>query len=212
MGFLTFGKKDKNSLDDLDIPPPPPLENFDSSMDKKLNFQNQEAMPPMMPPLQPQQMQRNVQPPQQNIFPPPSQAKMDEPSFDIPDFKLDAKMPDDFSDFGKKEEIGKADKPSYEQLFKPLPTKMEIPKKQKVAELFPGNYSDSKQVFIEVGKYKNLLKDFAAVKKSLKQCDDELGNVVGVIDEEEKTFSKLHDTLLQVEEKLTQLEKGIFSQ
>ena len=72
------------------------------------------------------------------------------------------------------------------------------------------NYS--KQLFIEMNKYKGVIKQLNSIKKSLRQSDTELKSVVSDVDTEEKIFSNINAYLSEVEKSLVDLENSLFNQ
>jgi hypothetical protein len=70
----------------------------------------------------------------------------------------------------------------------------------------------AKQVFIEMGKYRQIMKDLNYLRGVLKQSNDELNKLASDIKGEEKMFSKLHASFSGMEKKLIELEGGFLSQ
>jgi hypothetical protein len=206
MGFMNFGKNEKkNQMDDLDIPPPPPLDNL--------------GMPPPPPAMGGQQVAKSRM--DEDLFPPlpPMNQGMGgdipKPDFGMPpapaseptlDFSMESFQPQPTTPmFEKKEEPKKKEEKSYEEDYKPAPQREES------RDMFAfHNITADNSVFIEVTKYKKVVKDLNLLKKSLKDTDDKIDTIIGDISEEEKTFSSLHGILKDVEDKLHVLDDSIF--
>jgi hypothetical protein len=223
MGFMKFGKKDKsNNMDELDIPPPPPIDSLDNMGiqpgNKKDIFPSKKMSLPQMPNPPMPQAQQNFPPPpkpKENFFP-QKQDKFEDmpPTFDIPDFRVSEK--EAIPEFSQLDNPDIPESPqekrttSFDQLFKPLPdktpqTRMSVMPKKESLPTYEGA-----PLFIEVTKYKQILKDLNLIKRELKDTDEKISVIVGDINDEEKTFSSLNSTLNDIEKKLNSLEGSIF--
>jgi hypothetical protein len=199
MGFMNFGKKDKNdNMDSLDIPPPPPIEGVAQT---NLNVLPQVPMQQEMPKFGQQPSM-----PKNNIFPPPKMSGEMSKLEDSFSMNSSSSLPDDIPMFGNTEQKGEKLK-SFDEIFKPMPSKREdLQSQEKRAPIIS---SSDKQVFIEVGKYKKTLGELHLIQKTLKQTDVEISALIQDINDEEKTFSKLRTALSDVEKKLAYLEGGL---
>lgn len=153
--------------------------------------------------LLPEQPKADILPPEQHkadILPPEQPVEHD---FDIPS-------------------ITKPDVPTEKPISHEMPPKEDIHQEQAFHELVQPKpqHTIHKEVlspagtlkpsFIEVERYRQILKDLNNIKKSCKDVDSEINEIIGDINDEEKTFTTLHSTLASVEEKLAQLEGDFF--
>ena len=236
MGFMKFMKKDISNQEDLDIPPPPPIDAMGSGSDDMSfpPFQPGKLDLNSLPPLPGEQSAEGMNggvkgqssipqlPKNDDIFSSESQSSQ---GFDI----LPIRAPEGMNepDFGEPD----ISSPFKESSIPPIRSiSPRMPKMRHFEELLKQPLSDvheveplkmerrynpssvpGKQLFIEVGKYKVLLKDLNNLRKSLKESDEEVSELIGDINEEEKIFSDLHKNLSEVEKKLVELEQGLFS-
>jgi len=191
--------------DTHDIPAPP-------------SFPGNEEMPPPGPDLQnipppPGLEQHDMPPPglEQHDMPPSGLEQHDMPGPSFPPPGLDS-MPHEEPTFPP---------PEVPQDKFPLPHELpndfppahpDEPKEAKPFDTLLHKPEIGRPLFVEIGKYKGVLKDLNGVKKSLKLADDELSELVSDVQDEEKTFSKLHGSLVDVEKKLMELESSLFEQ
>ena len=241
MGFMKFMKKDNANPDtSLDIPPPPPIDSADSNLGGGENDSFQQglgdnSLPPLpsagemedknegldgIPPL-------SEEPVQDDTLPSMQEQKS---SFDIPSIRApheggvmnhDSLVSQPVKPIHVAPPVKKAEPPKmpepkpFEELLEPqLEPHHELQKAEPIEEHNPEDIMppvSGKQVFIEVGRYKQLLKDLNNIKKSLKKSDDEVGELIGDISDEKNTFSNLHTSLSEIEKKLVELENGLFS-
>ena len=181
MGFMKFMGKDKNKELDDSLDIPPPPPIESAELEQ--------SSPPKIPE------------PKKDLFPslPKEPLKETTPpvkhDFDIPPISVSSK--------GFEEPKPKP----FDELLKP------IHKEEKPKPLFGEKTRPpiAKPIFVEVTKYKQILKDLNNLKKSLKESNEEVTKIVGDISIEEKTFSTLHQNLSNVEKKLVQLEQSLFS-
>ncbi|MCK5282316.1 MAG: hypothetical protein KAK00_02810 [Nanoarchaeota archaeon] len=222
MGFMNFMKKGTDTeLDNsLDIPPPPPpIENSDSNQPffqaDKAKAAFDEKMPPPPMPKAPHQDSPVSDQAQKHVFDIPPISSSDKLQIRPEQSPGQMGIPNDASSVfpGKKEQ-----KPSMQ--FDEFLGSKSIPEEKQQKHLFGYKTKETKtlhaipekQIFIEVTKYRRILKELNNMKKSLKQNDDEVSVLVGDLADEERTFSKLHSNLSEIEKKLVELESSIFTQ
>ncbi len=205
MGFLSFGKKDNkmpNMADSLDIPPPPPMDNF-----KSMPEMPPMGMPPMgaAPALSDSGMQRQSmrlpkeQPIQGFDIPPISQSDMAIP-----------KMQDN-SFFAKKESpMQMPEVPQFESAFEEQEPPKRNSRTQKVA--VPQSIQSGKPIFIEVTEYRQIVKNVSDIKETLKSADEEINSLMADLAAEDKAFESISKILSDVEERLSGLEDNVFKQ
>jgi hypothetical protein len=200
-----FKKKNKtDDLDGLDIPPPPPIES-DSSKDtpKKepatLDSLDVKSGMPEMPPLQADDSKDNT-----------LSSGDDMKGIDIPPISAHSQMPPlPKEPVFPKQDKGLSEPKPFEDLFKPpQEAHKEAPKELPLRK--PTHITEDKTIFIEVTKYKQVLKDLNSLKKSLKESNTKVSDIVGDINDEEKIFSELHTNLSDIDQKLGQLENSLF--
>jgi hypothetical protein len=228
-----FGKKKAKELDEsLDIPPPPPVGAAPAKAEPKEEAEAapevgtggipplpkditkapemagapEEAGPAPMPEMQPmeappqqpapQPIQR-APPPQAHVLPPeePSQPSFEIPPISEPAGGGPAMLPEEPEE----------EKP-FEELFQP-----EEPARHPGMERGLGLPAGGKEIFVELSNYRRILKDIDNIKKALKQSDAEVDELISDIKAEEDTFSGIHGNLTDVEDRLVQLEKTLFS-
>jgi hypothetical protein len=204
MGFMNFGKKGTSKeIASLDIPPPPPIGGQKSQFPPKP--QAEDIFKPFPPP-------ENIFS-QQPVF--PAMQGQDK------DFGVQAKddslaLPNDIPLFQGQ---GEQKDTSFEDLFKPLPPPAVQQPEKKMAQpkilVAPiprpaPSASSASPIFIEVTKYKRILNDLNGIKKSLKDTDEEINEIIGDINDEEKVFSALNAKLSDTEDKISKLEDSIF--
>jgi hypothetical protein len=240
MGFMKFGKKagNTNSDDSFDVPPPPPLGGRGNKPipDKPLQSEPpmQQQMPPPIVPPAPPRSKGNSQymPPAENQSPdlgmplsnnsfdnnqlPPEQH--DDTGIDIPPIaNLETDSKPARKSFGElfkspKTEPEPVPEPESEPEPEPEPEPQDEPAPEPEPEpeepLTRG--TDGKRTFIEVNRYRQILKDLKNIRKSLKDSDGEISKIIGDINDEERIFSVLHATLTDVEQKLSRLENDFF--
>ena len=207
MGLFGFGKKKQQQDEMLDIPPPPPLEG--------------------MSPLKPGPGAEDTYPPMSTQFEktsdqfPPMDSGMDTHFEDmqssppeLPPLDLPPLEP-------TKQELSRK---SFAEMFEPKqeswappsqpwtpPAQQWTPPQMPAPAPLPRMMS-SKPLFVEIGKYRDVIKELNMIKKGLRESDEEIKELVSDIDDEEKTFAKLHKGLQDVEAKLADLEKCLFVQ
>jgi hypothetical protein len=191
-----FKKKQTVNNDMMDIPPPPPMEGFSQDNSIPLpdapQFGEQAPLPPdqQIPgmddfPLPPMPEEN------QNMLPPEQETRN---AFEIPPIKAKVNS-----------EAPKAKKPSAFESLKEEATPEEH------HDIKSANFSAGNNTFIEVGKYRQILRELDNIKKSIKVSNDEVNALVNEINEEEKVFASLNNSLTSIEKKLSQLDETIFN-
>jgi len=215
MGFMKFGKKKEE--DKLDIPPPPPQDDMPPPLPGLA------PLPPMpdLPspdPLQDQPNTPEMAPPMNDIPPPPPLDNL--PTMDTTPIP----MPEHHTLPEPKPEIQHTQIPDnniFEETFNNMPTKGELsetlphqspprPLEEPTPKITP-HLETNKRIFIEVTKYKRILKDLNNIKKELREADEEVTTLIKDINDEEDLFGTLHANLSDVEKKLIELEGSLFS-
>ena len=190
MGFMKFlSKKDKgvSNKDELDIPPlPPPVEGPDkdlglTSIGEDIKLGDMKELPPFPSPTEENEMKFPEIPPVDSeglTGAPIEEAKAPEEPI-IP-------------------EPPKAPEPVF------APT---IPKIQPEAAPIEKPSIPGQPIFVEVGKYKNVLSDLGKIKSDLNKANDALVELEQNKEEEDKEFSKWHSCLEDMHNKLSIIDK-----
>ncbi len=192
---MAFFKKKETAEDSFDLPPPPPppMEKDDFELpqmpdQKQFGLGNDFSEDQQLRPLEPLSMPSlSSQPPlaqkQAPVFPAPQKPQL---------WQAPMAMPENIF-------------PKSQSRPEPLPPFM--PERNAP----PTQSLPQSQIFVEVTRYKNLLKDLNKVKKDLKDSDKEVMDIFGDSNQEEKILSHLSDTFTEVSQKLTELEQSLFS-
>ncbi|MBD3164803.1 hypothetical protein GF323_06410 [Candidatus Woesearchaeota archaeon] len=194
MGLFKSNKK--NKTDDLDIPPPPPLEGPGKEKSDILNMPHQ-PQPPQGAPSPAQE---------QNVLPAEQPA---EQKFDIPPMGGEMK--------GENTLPKQESQPSgNDDSFNFQPPKIQEKDSELSGDKFStgaagsmSSVSSEGNKFIEVDKYRQILRDMNRIKKSLKKSDEEIKSLIKESAEEGKIFGSINSTLSSVEQKLIELEESI---
>lgn len=241
MGFMKFMKKDNTNQESLDIPPPPPIGPMEVNEGAAISPPFLQPSGPglgALPPLPNELTSSGANEAGMGVSPLSQEPKKEEPmfplfseqqsqsSFDIPpirasmgeydgDYK-DSVLPPVFPKKGVQmsninEQPGDTKLKPFNDIItdQPPPPKMDHIRPSQGQVPIPR--TTGKQVFIEVVKYKTLLKDLNNIQKALKQSGEDVNEIMGDIRDEEETFSNLHKNLSEVEKKLVELEEGLFS-
>ncbi|MDO8480743.1 MAG: hypothetical protein Q7S65_02885 [Nanoarchaeota archaeon] len=207
MGFFGFGKK-KQQEEMLDIPPPPPMEGMPAQRQDSHDMPDFGSFPPMGQDTHDFPEMHDL-PPLHDDFPPTMHD-----DFPPMNTQPDQRQPDlsrkSFAElFAPKQESWA---PSMSQMSSSPPPMPSMPPPMPPQAPSMQRMASSRPLFVEIGKYREVIKELNTIKKSLRETDAEIKELVTDIEDEERTFTKLNKGLQDVEAKLSDLETCLFVQ